>query len=83
MAYLILGEDIHLYNKSLYCEILSALNGCEINQINERLLKITFESDNFDEDEFCLAMIKNDRKTKQPYLFDIIKASLLNRHLSK
>ena len=83
MAYLVLGEDLHKYNKQLFYDILKSLDSYEMEPTNNRIVKISFESDKFEPDEFCIALIKNDHKTKEPYFFGIIKACHLNRHLMK
>ena len=83
MAYLTIGEDIYRYNEHLFCEILESLDSYTMSKTTERIVTIHFDSDKFGNDEFCLALIKNNHKTKEPYFFRIINASHLNRHLMK
>ena len=83
MAYLALGEEFHKHNKQLFYAILESLDSYEMEATTKRIVTISFESDKFSPDEFCIAMIKNDRKTREPYFFGIIKADHLNRHLNK
>jgi len=83
MPYIVIGEDIYKYNEPLFIDILKSIDSYTMSQTTNRIVTIYFESDKFRPEEFCIAMIKNDRKTMQPYLFGIIKADHLNRHLNK
>lgn len=81
MAYLIIGEDIYKYREPLFCDILESLDSYTMSKTTDRMVTI-----NFDDDEhkgFCIAMIKNDQKTKDLYFWGIIQASKLDRHLNK
>ena len=82
MAYLVLGEDIHKYNKSLFYAILESLDSYEMEPATDRIVKITFDSDDFAKDEFCIAMIKNDHTKKRGlYFWGIIQGDKMDEHL--
>ena len=61
MAYLVLGEDIHKYNKQLFYAILKSLDNYEMEPATDRIVKITFDSDDFAKDApKVLAILENN-----------------------
>lgn len=84
MAYLVLGEEFHKHNKQLFYDILESLDNYEMEPATNRVVKITFDSDDFTKDEFCIAMIKNDKTKKRGlYFWGIIQGDKMDEHLPK
>ena len=81
MPYLVIGEEIYRYNEPLFNAILESLKTYTMSKTTERIVTIEFESDKFK--GFCIAMIKNDRKTREPFFWGIIQGENLIRHLAK
>jgi len=83
MAYLTIGPEFYKYRTDLYKDIISFLDNPKLIGMMGDVKKIGFDSEKFNEDEFCVALIKHNRKNRELYLFDIIQAEKFNRHLNK